>query len=139
MPYTAPTAETFKVRYPEFSGVPDALVSAVLGEAIGQIGDDWHEDDRAQAQSLLAAHNLTMEGEPERSRTIAAGGDISGKTNGAMTSMKVGDVAVTYADRNASGGGSGSMGSTEAEYRRTPYGARYYELMRRNIPSVALT
>lgn len=121
--------------------MPDALVSAVLGESFDLIGANWIEADRAKAQKLWTAHTLTMEGEPQRSQSIAAGGEVSANASqGEMTSMKVGDVAVSFASRSAANAGGGaSTGSTQAEYCRTSYGTRFYELMKRNITSVLVT
>lgn len=138
MSYVEPTAETFKARFPEFGGVSDALVSAVLDESFSLVGDNWHEDDRAKAQQLWTAHTLSMEGEPQRSATLADGGTVDNAQSGSVTSMKVGDVSVTYGGRSRGASASGS-GSMEAEYRLTNYGARFYELMMRNISSVFVT
>lgn len=127
MAYVAPTPTAFKARYPEFQPVSDALVQLVLDEAISDVGDTWLEKDRARAQMLLAAHMLTMEGEPGRSTT----GQGSGAT-GPVKRRKVGDVETEFAGNGASAGGGSASG-----YAATIYGQEFLSLMRKNFPPVA--
>lgn len=127
MAYVAPTATTFKARYPEFAPVSDALVGMILDEAIVQVGDTWLERDRARAQMLLAAHMLTVEGEPGRTTT----GQSSAGT-GIMTSRSVGDVSVSFAAPGAS-----LAGSLAGAYSGSSYGIQFATLMRQNFPAVA--
>ena len=126
MAYVTPTAATFKARYAEFAPVSDVLVGLVLVEAIDQVGTDWLERDRARAQMLLAAHTLTMEGEPGRTTTGA-----SSAGTGAVKRRKVGDVEVEFA-----GNGGSAAGSASGGYSSTTYGQQYLALMRINFPSV---
>lgn len=123
MAYTLPTVETFKVRFPEMAPVSDALVQIMLNEAIDQVGDAWLERDRARAQMLLAAHNLTLEGEPDR--TVS--GQASAGT-GLVKSISVGDVRTEFASPVASSGGSVASG-----YSMTTYGQQFVALMRMNF------
>jgi len=125
MAYTQPTAATFKARYPEFVPVSDALVTLVLQEAIDQVGDTWLERDRARAQMLLAAHNLTMEGEPGRS----VSGQGSAGT-GTVRRRKVGDVEVEFATPGSNVGGFAATG-----YGATTYGQQFLALLKLNFPS----
>ena len=125
MPYTAPTATTFKARFPEFAPVSDDLIALVLAEAIDQVGDTWLERDRARAQMLLAAHTLTLEGEPARTTT----GEATG-LGGAIKRDKVGDVETEFF-----GLGGSASGSTVAGYGTTVYGQEFAALMRKNFPT----
>lgn len=125
MAYVAPTPTTFKARYPEFVTVSDSLIALVLGEAFDQVGDTWLERDRARAQMLLTAHNLTMEGEPGRTAT----GSSSAGT-GFVKRRKVGDVEVEFATPGGSSGGSSGNG-----FSSTSYGQEYLRLMRLNFPT----
>lgn len=122
MAYVAPTPTTFKARYPEFTPVSDALVGLVLNEAIAQVGETWLERDRARAQMLLTAHNLTLEGEP--ARTVS--GSASAGT-GSVKRVRVGDVETEFASPGASSGVS--MGI----YGSTTYGQQYLALLRMNF------
>jgi hypothetical protein len=125
MAYVAPTPTTFKARYPEFAPVSNDLITLVLAEAVDQVGDTWLERDRARAQMLLAAHTLTMEGEPGRT---ASGSGIA--ATGAVKRRKVGDVEVEFAGfSGGSGAGSGSG------YAATSYGQEFMALMRKNFPT----
>jgi hypothetical protein len=110
-------------------------VDLVLGEVVSAVGDGWIERDQSLAIKLLAAHTLSMEGEPERSKAIEAGRGVANAQSGSVSSMKVGDVSVTYAGRSSGNTGVG-MGAISAEYQKTTYGQRYYELMRKNFPAV---
>lgn len=132
MAYEAPTPTTFKARYPEFTAVSDALVQLVLNDAIGDVGDTWLEKDRARAQMLLAAHILTVEGEPGRTENGSSGATAG---SGLIKRDKVGDVETEFAAPSSSGDGSSSL---LAAYAQTFYGRQYLELMRRNFPAVAV-
>ncbi|CAN7389779.1 DUF4054 domain-containing protein [Neorhizobium sp. LjRoot104] len=126
MAYTPPTVEKFKIRYPEFEPVSDALVQMVLDEAIAAVGDTWVDRDRAKAQMLLAAHELAMAGEPARTTS----GQNSGATTGAVKRRKVGDVEVEFAGTS---GSSGSGGGIASMYGSTTYGQQYLALLRLNF------
>lgn len=132
MSYVSPTTTVFKARYPEFSVVSDELVTLVLNESIDVVGDTWLEKDRAKAQMLLTAHTLSMEGEPARSKAISNGSNVASVQSGEVTSMKVGDVSVTYSGRSQSSSGN-NLGEITKEYLKTPYGTRYLELMKRSF------
>jgi hypothetical protein len=122
MAYTQPTPEIFKIRYPEFAPVSDALVGLIIDEAISQVGETWLEKDRARAQMLLAAHTLTMEGEPGRTTT---GASTAG--TGQIKRDKVGDTETEFA------GSSASVNGDPANYSATEYGRQFLLLMRKNF------
>jgi len=123
MPYTAPTIADLKVRFPAFASVGDPLLTLVLNEAIGAIGPEWLERDRAPAQLYYAAHMLASEG--------AADGGISAVA-GPVKRDKVGDVETEFASVT-----SGAVGDTAA-FGSTEYGRRYLRLLRLNFPGVAV-
>lgn len=135
MSYVEPTATTFKARYPEFTPVDDALVSLVLGESISEVGETWYENDRARAQMLLTAHNLSMEGEPLRSQA-AEDGAIYDPSAGAMKRRKVGDVEVEFQNANEQFGSSAGQERSGVGYENSHYGRQYKELLRKNFPAV---
>lgn len=126
MAYVAPTPTTFKARFPEFTPVSNDLIAVVLAEAIAQVGETWLERDRARAQMLLAAHTLTMEGEPGRSTSGQGGAGT-----GTVKRRKVGDVEVEF-----NGFGSTSSGGYNG-FGSTSYGQEFAALMRKNFPPVA--
>lgn len=135
MSYIAPTAATFKARYPEFTNVTDALVGLVLDEAISEVSDSWCDTYRAKAQMLLTAHLLSLEGEPSRSNAIASGNisDLQNAQSGSVSSMKVGDVSVTYSGSAATTSGNAGDGGF---FSKTHYGQRFYELKRANFTTI---
>lgn len=51
---------TFRVRFPEFVAVGDALVEAALADALSRTDSTGFGDDADAAQGLLAAHLIAM-------------------------------------------------------------------------------
>lgn len=139
MAYIEPTVETFKARYPEFSAVPNTLVNLVLNEAFVTVGDGWHEDDRAKAQSLLVAHSLAMEGEPQRSNALNSGGSSNPINVGPVVEMQDRDVRVKFANTLETTGRNSKLGDISQGYMQSHYGKEYYLLMCRNVDAVAVT
>jgi hypothetical protein len=125
---TIPTAAALKARYPEMDGVGNTLVDAVIADAAAYVDDTWREGDRSPAILALAAHMLSVEGEPHRTNT---GGIVNGSM-GAITSTKVGDVTTTFA--GVASGGAVSMDG----FNSTSYGLAFLRLRRRNFPAVAV-
>lgn len=129
VPYVQPTPATFKARFPEFTAVSDATIQFALDDAFDQVGDSWLERDRARAQMLLAAHILTMAGEPGRTNT-----GNNGASTGFVKRRKVGDVETEF----GSSGSSSSGGSGASWYALTSYGLQFLDLLRKNFPAVAV-
>lgn len=128
------TVEDFKTRFPEFAPVSDALVSMVLDEASTRIGTTWLEADRVPAIRYLAAHMLTLQGEPGRSISTATGaGSID--VVGPMKRRRVGDVEVEFAGKSSSSGSSGGVttGPIDAMLLSTNYGKMYVGIRNRNF------
>lgn len=132
MPYTLPTAATFKAKFPTFLAVGDPTITLAIQEASASVDTTWIEADYQPAIMYLAAHIMTIDG------VVIAGSDLGsagGVINaGLVSEMKVGDVQVKLA--GASGGSGGAGAATGL--RSTGYGLRYLELLRRNQPAVAL-
>lgn len=133
MPYVVPTVSDFKARFPEFGIVDDNLIGLVLAESIGEIGDSWLEKDRASAQIYLTAHQLAMEGEPQRSSSAAGGGAFTGPLTGQIVEMKDRDVSVRFSDNSTSDSGKVTLSE---KYQSTAYGQKYWLLLKRNVPSM---
>lgn len=127
-----PTPAEFKARYPEFTGVTDALVSAIIAEVSPMVDDGWVAHDQKPAVMALAAHTLSREGYPDR---LDPNGDGFDGSMGPILSRKVGDVSVTWG--RADGGAAASSGS-RYNYQSTVYGQTFLRLMRLNVPAVAL-
>lgn len=130
MPYTLPTLEQFRTKFPTFAGVADATITAAIQEASASVDQSWIEADYQPAILYLAAHILTVDG--ALYRDLGSIGGIIGA--GLVSEAKVGDAQVKLAGSASGGSGSGN-GSGLAS---TPYGLRYRDLLRRNQPAVAL-
>lgn len=50
----------FRTRYPEFGNVPDALITAVLAEALLELNETIFGDLIDTAQGCLTAHKLAV-------------------------------------------------------------------------------
>ena len=122
------TVEAFKVRYPEFAEVSDALISMMIAEAADEVGDTWLERDQVRGRMLLVAHKLVMEGEPERTATGVGIGSA-----GVVKRDKVGDVETEYAGMGSVSGSGSSLG-----YDQSAYGREFAALMRKNFPAIAV-
>lgn len=127
----APTAVQFKARYPEFAPVSDALIDAVIVDAVAAVGDTWVEKDVTPARLLFVAAVLLDEGEPMRSASLSGSpaGQATIIASGVIQRVKVGDVETTFnvakpADNSGDGGPS---------WQSNRYGKRYLELIKRNF------
>lgn len=126
MPYTKPTVDQFRVKFPTFSGVRNPTVQAAIDEASASVDQSWIEADYQPAILYLAAHIMTLDGVLFDGMG-AAGGMIAA---GQVSEAKVGDAQVKL---GAAGGGSSGSGIAS-----TPYGLRYRDLLKRNQPAFAL-
>ena len=125
-----PTPLQLKTRYPEFTGVADTTVAALISEASPMVDEGWEEGDRLPGVLALTAHYLSLEGYPGRtSPTSAFDVNNSGRN---VVSRKVGDVAVQFRDAQGEGNsGTASLGTTA-------YGRRFLQLLRLNSPAIGL-
>lgn len=127
MPVPCPTAEQLKERFPEFAGVANARIDAVLAETSSFVDHMWFETDVVPAKLYLAAHILASEG------ALVSGGHGDG-TKGPIQSVSVGDSSVSFGAAGAGVIAAGqSLGLTN-----TSYGMRFMALRKRNVPAVAV-
>ena len=131
MQYVEPTSAKFKIRFPQFSIVSDELIEMYLEEAICEVGSNWPEKKRALGQMLLTAHNLTIEGEPNNTQATLSGEGIAGGGVGAIVELRDRDAEVTFSDRAATSREGSLRSSSGKAFGETPYGERYYKLLRR--------
>lgn len=129
MAWAPPTVADFKTRFPEFSDTPEATISAVLDEAVGDVGPTWIERDRTPGVLHLAAHLLAVSGP-----SVPGAGGGGAAVTGAIKKRTVGDTSTEFAGVS----GSATTGGMLDFYRSTAYGVRYLSLMRRNFPAVAV-
>ena len=128
------TVADFKLRYPAFAPVDDALVNAVLADALDEVSR-FPDSARARGAMLYTAHVLSLQGEPSRSAQ-AAGGDIADADAASrITREKVGDVEVQYTGTGTAAQ-RGLVASGATGLHLTPYGAQFAHLLRRYIPTI---
>lgn len=132
MTVQVPTASDLKARYPEFTGVADATVTAVIAEASPMVDEGWETSDQKPAIMAFTAHLLAMEGYPQRSTNVQA--PIKASVGREVLSRKVGDVSTQYAQTNPV---SASAGLT-SQLSLTPYGRRFLQLLKLNAPAIGL-
>ncbi|WP_377838710.1 DUF4054 domain-containing protein [Bosea sp. UC22_33] len=130
MPYTTPTVDQFRVKFPTFSGVGNPTIQAAIDEASASVDQSWIEADYPPAILYLAAHIMAADG-VLYDGLGAAGGMIAA---GQVSEAKVGDAMVKLGGASGGAGGGGSASG----YASTPYGQRYLSLLRRNQPAIAL-
>ncbi|MGK9234530.1 DUF4054 domain-containing protein [Inquilinus limosus] len=118
-----PTPAELKARFPGFAAVADAVLQTALDEAALQVGDDWASAaDIRLGRLLLAAHILTLDGQ-------GSGAEAAAVAAGGFRRMRSGTLELERSD--AADAGPGALDSTG-------YGRRFLELMRRNVPAVAV-
>lgn len=123
-----PTPTELKTRYPEFAGVADTYVTAVIDEAKDFVTDEWLERDQKKAVMSLACHNMSLEGEPARSNGDL---DLVVPQGQLLKRRKVGDVEVELAEKSSTVA-KGSTGSVADQYATTSYGQVYWRLLKLN-------
>lgn len=125
MPYTTPTVEQFRARFPVFADSGDSQIQILLDEAASTgVDTSWREQDYQPAIMYLAAHLLASD-------ASQAGDEVSSGAAGAgaIASENFGGLSVSYDRGNQSGG----LSSSDA-FGGTEYGRRYLMLLRGNKP-----
>lgn len=130
MAWTAPTVAEFKARFPAFQAVSDTVVQGALDEGALRADETWvSEADYRLGIMLYAAHVLTLDGHGTGAEAEAgAAGTLS------LTSFKSGTFSFTKSSGASSGGSANAFGTLGM----TTYGQRYLELLRQNVPAVAI-
>ena len=130
---TLVTADDLKARYPVFKDTDNALVTALLDEARGEVNSTWIEADQKPALLACAAYLLSNELALQAS-TISLGGQAAAVT-GAVQEIWVGDVKAKFASSEGSGSGGGD-GTSTLNPAASIYLSQYNRLYRRSFPSV---
>jgi len=127
MPYTVPTLQQFRSRFPIFDDKDDSVITALLDEASGQVDTSWRERDYQPAIMYAAAHLLATDnsGDGEDVEIGAAGG-------GQIVSESFGQMSVSY---STGGSAAGSLSASE-RWGSTEYGRRYLSLLKQNKPAI---
>lgn len=120
MAFVEPTPATFKVNYPEFAGVADAVVQNAINKAGLQVDQTWGEDAYTIAKELYAAHVLAVAG-----LGTSAASQVAGYGPG-VVELHAGRHKIKFAEGATVGGNSST-----ARLFATPYGAEFYQLRRK--------
>lgn len=117
------TRDTVRAVAPEFTPTPDATIDFWITVADGQIAEqNW--GDRAQiAGAYLTAHLMVLSKIGPYADTGSGGAGVTG----AIKSIAVGQVSVSYDSAGSSGGGSGS--ASEEALKLSRYGLEYLRLV----------
>ena len=112
------TLTSFRARFPEFAGVPDARVQIYIDEAIADLDQGiWDSTATAdRATSLLAAHRVANE--------LDSSGNATGGQGGFLTSASADGVSSSYAMPTG-------LSTLDAQLWSTQYGQRFLELRNR--------
>ena len=128
MAWTAPTPADLKARFPAFAAVSDSVIQGALDEAALQVDETWVDEPNYRLGILLlAAHILTLDGQGAGAESEAAAAGASG-----FKRMRSGQLELERFTAADAGGGDEGVVAT------TSYGRRFLDLLRRNIPAVAI-
>lgn len=108
--------DKFKLRYPEFSKVPDAKVQMALEDAQAVVSQKIWGKLYEQGVHALAAHYLFISG------GFAADGNGNGQAIQPIASKSAGGLSVAY------GGINQGLQDEFGSFSATAYGQRYLEL-----------
>jgi len=118
--------QSFRLRYPEFEAVEDALVELFATDAVVVMGSDpkhWCNGNGSYeiAQAHLVAHFIQLR---EAQQAATNSGVASSATSGPITSKSVHGVSVTYRQPDT------KLSDDDAYYLKTPYGELYLQVKR---------
>jgi hypothetical protein len=136
MAFTAPGVEDFYDRYPEFAGVEDYRIDALLREAAAEVGSGWIESDRHLAMMAYAAHVLATELASAAVSSLPSAGSEGSATSRPIIRKTVGPLSLQYEKSSASSNSSSGSVAATVGFESTAYGVRFLQLMRRSFPPV---
>lgn len=125
MPYTIPTTDDFFTRFPIFEDKDEDMVAAIIAEAASNIDDSWREADYQPAILYLAAHMIATDNTDAGTEAEIGGPNI-------VSSESFSGMSVSY-QNNAS-----QPGVSQSQFGLTEYGRRYYALLIKNKPGIAV-
>lgn len=114
MPYTAPTANDLRARFPAFADTDDSTIGYWITDAQRIVTTDWIEADYQPAILSYAAHELALAGLETSSSGASLPAGVTRFRSGSM------DVSVSESAASATG------------YQATRYGQAFATFLRRN-------
>jgi hypothetical protein len=116
-----PTATNIKMKFPEFKIIDDPTIEFAIEEAQRSVDDTWIAGDQTLALMYLAAHYI----EVGIQRSASTAGEV-------LESERVGPISMTYKTPEI------PTPASPSDYMTTPYGTRFFELLQRSFPAVAI-
>ena len=116
---TEVTAQSMKLKFPEFANQDDATIEFAIEEAARNVDDTWLAKDKNLAWMYMAAHYLSV-----------AINNALVVNNKQVVSERIGEISVTYAQPQQ------STLKDPTDLATTTYGMRYRELSKLNFPPI---
>jgi hypothetical protein len=121
-PFDVVSAQSIKLKYPEFQSQSDAIVQLAVDDANNYVDAMvWLPADITYATSLLAAHFLMV----RISRTASGTGQL-------VRSETIGSISIAYENPEM------PKQPDPLDFTTTPYGSEFQALLNRNFPAVAV-
>lgn len=117
--------DNFKLRYPEFNDVPEAVVSMAIDDAAMELCQKVWGKYYERGVSALAAHNLWLRGYLGDIDEDTGLPDSDGGAKRAVASHTAGALSISYAGTAKDGFGNGNTYGFEDSV----YGREYLRLM----------
>jgi len=122
LPFDIVSAQSIKLKYPEFRSQPDYIVQLAVDDANNYVDSAvWMPADITYATSLLAAHFLMV----RISRTASGTGQL-------VRSETIGSISIAYENPEM------PKQPDPLDFTTTPYGSEFQALLNRNFPAVAV-
>lgn len=117
--------EAFKLRYPEFKDVPEAVVAMAIDDAAMELCQKVWGKYYERGVAALAAHTLWLKGYLGDINEETGLPDSDGEARRAVVSHTAGSLSISYAGTAKEGFGSGNTYGFEDSL----YGREYLRLM----------
>lgn len=122
----APTVRSFKLRFPEFSGVDDPTIEFWLGDVDSELSETAFGEHYNKAVETLAAHELALSNQRAANAQTDESGKVQTQPQGTVVSASADGLSVSLAAPKAATGTN-----REAYLSQTPYGTAYLSLRAR--------
>lgn len=141
-PCPLPSIDDLKTRFPEFAMFTDVQIADALDDASCWADTSWTQNcgDCTKAILFLAAHYLYMNAVARAGMPDVVPDGSGGATfieGGNVTSIRFETMGVSFSPPRIAGGNSSRLGQGGAyDLSTTPYGQRYLDLLKVNVPAV---
>lgn len=129
-----PDLATFRILFPEFASIPDAIIQLWLDDAIDTLNESTWGKCYAKAVLYYSAHNLSYNQITQSQSSVTSGGQVTNTPISVVESASDEKLSISYGINQSSTNGS----PYEAFLQLTPYGQYYAALKRECLPSARL-